>query len=68
MTRLIKLVTQNIDAVLKDTARILRGGGLVVFPSDTVYGLLTDATKREAVQKLIQFKNRAPGKAISIFI
>jgi len=60
--------TQNSDSVIKDTIKVLRSGGLVVFPSDTVYGLLVDATNEKAVEKLIQFKNRQPGKAISIFV
>lgn len=46
----------------------LKKGGLVVVPSDTVYGLSVDATNAQAVQKLITFKSRVPGKAISIFI
>lgn len=39
-----------------------------MFPSDTVYGFLADATNETAVQKLISFKNRPPGKAISVFV
>ncbi len=48
--------------------KVLKKGGLVIFPSDTVYGALVDATNKEAVTKLLQFKNRPPGKAISIFV
>lgn len=48
--------------------RVIKGGGLVVSPSDTVYGLLVDATNKKAVEKLIEFKSRSPGKAISIFV
>jgi L-threonylcarbamoyladenylate synthase len=40
----------------------------VVFPSDTVYGLLVDVYNEEAVRKLIAFKNRPPGKPISVFV
>ena len=43
-------------------------GGLVIFPSDTVYGALVDAKNPKAVNKLIEFKNRPAGKAISIFV
>lgn len=56
------------DSVIKNACEILSAGGLIVFPSDTVYGLLVDATNEEAVKKLIQFKNRPIGKAISVFI
>jgi L-threonylcarbamoyladenylate synthase len=50
------------------TVEVLRSGGLVVCPSDTVYGLLVDATNEEAVKKLIAFKERPVGKAISVFL
>jgi len=58
----------NYLQVINKTSKILKKGGLVVFPSDTVYGLLVDATNEKAVKKLIEFKNRPPGKAISVFI
>lgn len=48
--------------------KIFFQGGLVIFPSDTVYGALVDAKNPQAVNKLIEFKNRPPGKPISIFV
>jgi len=63
--KIIKLSYKNI---IEKTIKILNQGGLVVFPSDTVYGLLVDAKNEEAVKKLINFKNRPPGKPISVFV
>ena len=63
----IKLKSNNINQVINNTITILKSNGLVIFPSDTVYGLLCDATNEQAVKKLIKFKNRPPGKAISVF-
>ena len=63
----IKLKSNNINQVINNTITILKSNGLVIFPSDTVYGLLCDAISEKAVQKLIAFKNRPPGKAISVF-
>ena len=63
--KIIKLTDKGvIDKVLK----VLSKKGLVVFPSDTVYGLLVDAQNETAVKKLIAFKNRPPGKPISVFV
>jgi L-threonylcarbamoyladenylate synthase len=64
----VNVQQNNKDSVIKKACEILSAGGLVVFPSDTVYGLLVDATNEEAVKKLIQFKNRPIGKAISVFV
>ncbi|MBI1863412.1 threonylcarbamoyl-AMP synthase [Candidatus Microgenomates bacterium] len=47
---------------------VLKSGGIVVFPTDTVYGLLVDATNESAVKKLIAFKERPKGKPISVFV
>jgi L-threonylcarbamoyladenylate synthase len=41
-------------------AAILRAGGLVVFPTETVYGLGADATDAEAVSRIYEAKGRPP--------
>lgn len=72
----MKHVTYNINIkdsehqnnIIEESLEILKKGGLVIFPSDTVYGLLVDATSQKAVRKLIDFKNRPPGKPISVFV
>lgn len=66
--KIVEYLDNNSQEVIQQTAEVLKAGGLVIFPSDTVYGLLVDATNQTAVQKLIKFKNRPPGKAISIFV
>ncbi len=64
----ISINKQDAKTVIDQTCGVLKKGGLVIFPSDTVYGLLVDATNEKAVEKLIAFKNRPPGKAISVFV
>lgn len=63
----INLKKNNSEEVLNQTLEVLKNGGLIIFPSDTVYGLLCDATNEQAVKKLITFKNRPAGKPISVF-
>src|ERR1700759_3079318 len=51
--------TASADAKgLADAARILRSGGLVAFPTETVYGLGADATNGEAVARIFEAKGR----------
>jgi L-threonylcarbamoyladenylate synthase len=45
-------------ATIADFARVLRAGGLVVFPTETVYGLGADATSSEAVLAIYETKGR----------
>lgn len=53
---------------IKQIVKILKNGGLVVMPSDTVYILAVDATNEKAVNKLLKFKNRWIGKAVSVAV
>jgi len=61
-------ITKDYQKVMKETAKVILAGGLVVFPSDTVYILAVDPTNERGVKKLLDFKNRWTGKAISIAV
>ncbi len=63
----VRINKEKYQDVISQIVKILREGGLVIFPTDTVYGLLCDAQNGEAVKKLIAFKNRPAGKPISVF-
>jgi L-threonylcarbamoyladenylate synthase len=51
---------------VRRAAQILRAGGLVAFPTETVYGLGADATNAEAVRKLYAVKRRPPDHPVII--
>ena len=61
-------IVKLTEGVVITALEVLKNGGLIIAPSDTVYGLLVDATNEKAVEKLIQFKDRPAGKAISVFV
>jgi L-threonylcarbamoyladenylate synthase len=68
MTMEIVKINDKYEEIIKKAAKVIKEGGLVVFPSDTVYGLMVDPTNQSAVEKLLAFKNRWHGKAISIAV
>ena len=47
---------------------ILREGKLLLYPTDTVWGLGCDATNEEAVQKVYQLKNRSESKSLVVLV
>jgi len=49
-------------------AKIIRNGGLVVFPTETVYGIAADFSSSQAMKHLRDVKKRAEGKPFSILI
>jgi L-threonylcarbamoyladenylate synthase len=53
---------------LAEAAGILRRGGLVAFPTETVYGLGADATNPKALTRLNQVKGRPPDKPYSLHL
>lgn len=53
---------------LKQTLTFLRAGKVVVFPTDTVYGLLADATNKKAVKRAFAIKRRKGAKSLPLFV
>jgi L-threonylcarbamoyladenylate synthase len=51
-----------------EAADILRAGGLVVFPTDTVYGIAAMAGRGDAITRLYAVKHRPPSKQIALLI
>ncbi|MBS4015031.1 MAG: threonylcarbamoyl-AMP synthase [Candidatus Latescibacteria bacterium] len=68
-TEIIKInpVRPSITAI-KHAAKVIRAGGLVVLPTDTVYGLACDATNPEAVTKVFTVKQRPLSQPLSIAV
>lgn len=52
------MITAASPASIAEAARIIRGGGLVAVPTETVYGLAGDATQGEAVARIYESKGR----------
>ena len=52
--------------VTPEVIEILRNGGLVSVPTETVYGLAGNALNEEAVQKIYEIKGRTEIKPLSI--
>ena len=55
-------------ADIDDAAAAIRDGDLVVYPTETVYGLAADATDPEAVVRVFDAKGRARDKPVSLAV
>lgn len=67
--KFVKIDPQRIDeAVIKEAAGILREGGLVAFPTETVYGLGADATQRDAAARIYEAKGRPSDNPLIVHI
>ncbi|MFA6897324.1 MAG: L-threonylcarbamoyladenylate synthase [Patescibacteria group bacterium] len=67
----IKLNSDSPDVIvsaLEKSRQILASGGVIVFPTDTIYGLGANALDEEAIAKIYKIKNRDIGKPISVLV
>ena len=58
----------SLDTQLEYPARVIKAGGLVVFPTETVYGLGADGTNADAASKVYQAKGRPSDNPLIIHI
>jgi L-threonylcarbamoyladenylate synthase len=61
------LSIQDPEAI-KLAVRIIKAGGVIAFPTDTVYGIGADLWSEKAIDRLYQVKGRSYDKAIPILI
>lgn len=55
-------------AKIKEAAQIIKNGGVVIFPTDTVYGLGTNALLPESVKRIYKIKKRPLHKPLILLI
>lgn len=53
---------------LKQVAEIIKQGGIVIFPTETVYGIGTNGLDSKAIEKLYKIKERSYHKPISLLV
>ena len=55
-------MTQQED--IRQTIEVMRKGGVILYPTDTIWGIGCDATNEEAVRRVYQIKQRDDSKAL----
>ncbi len=53
---------------LKKSLEILKAGGIILYPTDTIWGLGCDATNESSVQRIFHIKKRADEKSMLILL
>ena len=53
---------------LQAALRVLRNGGIIVYPTDTVWGIGCDATNEEAVKRIYALKQREDSKSMLVLL
>ena len=53
---------------LKKISEVIKDGGCIIIPTDTVYGIASSALDENAVKRIFELKNRAFSKPINILV
>ncbi len=61
-------IIQESKINIKEVITALKNGAVLVLPTDTVYGLVCDATNKKAVEKIYKIKKRDKSKPLPVFV
>lgn len=64
----MEIININDQDVLKKSIETLQKGGVIIYPTETCYGVGCDATNPDAITKLLKYKNKEPGKSLPIAV
>lgn len=53
---------------IKKACEVMQKGGVILYPTDTVWGIGCDATNEEAVKRIFEIKKRADSKAMLVLV
>ena len=56
------------EQILRKAVDVLKGGGLILYPTDTIWGLGCDASREDAVEKLIRLKGKEEGQGLIVLL
>lgn len=60
------MVSFNED--IKEALSVLRSGGIIIYPTDTIWGIGCDATNDKAVARIFQIKQREDAKSMLVLV
>jgi len=66
--KIINLKKEAKKEIINKTIEVLKKGGLIIYPTETCYGLGADATNPAAVKKVLEFKGERKGKPILVAV
>jgi len=65
---IVRISKGNLEKNVEAIAQQIKKGAVLVLPTDTVYGLVAEATNEEGVKKIFWIKKRPKDKVLSIFV
>lgn len=60
--------SEQLHEDLKKALEVLQNGGIILYPTDTVWGIGCDATNEQAVKRIYEIKQRADSKSMLVLL
>lgn len=61
-------MSQDINTEVHNAFEVIKNGGIILYPTDTVWGIGCDATNKEAVAKIYELKKREESKSMIVLM
>lgn len=58
----------SLEDEIQEAKKVIEKGGTVIFPTETAYGIATDATNSEAIEKVYEMKQRPRSKGLTAIV
>ncbi len=69
MPLILKVCADNSEnEIIRNAAAIISRGGVIAYPTETIYGLGADATNEQAIRKIFEIKGRNFSNPVSLII
>ena len=63
-----KIITINDNNIYRNTSEVLKKGGVIIYPTETLYGIGSYATDTNAINEIFKVKERARGKPFILLV
>lgn len=61
-------MTEKLKEEIRKACEVLKNGGIILYPTDTIWGIGCDATNEEAVKRIYQIKQREDSKSMLVLL
>ncbi len=65
---IMKIMKITNKQAFREAIKTIKTGGVIICPTDTIYGFLADATNKKAVEKIFKIKKRPRSKSLPVFV
>jgi len=66
--KIININTTDENEIIREAVKCLTSGNILIYPTETTYGMGVDAENLIAVEKLLSFKEKREGKPLSVAV